>query len=216
MIADLSHAIVLFPEAAGSYAEVGYFAGVKQIAKKTILVLDSKFQGSDSFISMGPARKIDKISMYAGNIQICYDNPDFSCVISRIKRNKFSLNRRKILFSTYNDISNFERMCIIHKCCEILSVATFDDIVFVLKGVFSARISTENVKQLMSILVGSGFIRRVGSYGHYCAVEGRKGFLFPREGFVEKESSLKLEIASICDDTEGEFYRLIDGVANAS
>lgn len=62
-IGNLSKAIVIFPEAAGSFAETGYFAAIPSLAKKTILVLDANYQAHDSFISQGPASKIDNASM---------------------------------------------------------------------------------------------------------------------------------------------------------
>ena len=61
LIGALSHAIVIFPEAPGSYAETGYFSNVRELANKTILVLNQQYQSNDSFVMMGPARKINAI-----------------------------------------------------------------------------------------------------------------------------------------------------------
>ncbi len=48
IVGDLSHAIVVFPEAPGSYAETGYFSKVSNLYKKTVLALDAPRQKSDS------------------------------------------------------------------------------------------------------------------------------------------------------------------------
>lgn len=78
IVAELSHAIVLFPEAAGSYAETGYFCVRPKLANKTILVLDKQWQSRDSFISMGPALKFNAASRFRDIIQLEYTSPDFS------------------------------------------------------------------------------------------------------------------------------------------
>ena len=41
MVAELSLAIVVFPEAPGSFAELGYFSGQDALTAKTVLALDS-------------------------------------------------------------------------------------------------------------------------------------------------------------------------------
>ena len=53
-IGQMADAIVLFPESPGSYAELGYFAKTDKMAKKSLIISNSKFQGRDSFISLGP------------------------------------------------------------------------------------------------------------------------------------------------------------------
>ena len=86
IVGDLSHAIVLFPEAPGSFAETGYFSKTKALYKKTILALDAPRQKSDSFISLGPAKMINEGSNYHPNVQIDYKAPDFDQIIDRIRR----------------------------------------------------------------------------------------------------------------------------------
>lgn len=86
LVGELSHAIVIFPEAPGSYAETGYFSAVQPLAKRSILVSDLKYQRDDSFISMGPAKKIGSLSLFQPIIQLDYAAPDFDVVTERIKR----------------------------------------------------------------------------------------------------------------------------------
>ena len=39
LIGKLSHSIVIFPEAPGSFAETGYFSAISEIARKILLVI---------------------------------------------------------------------------------------------------------------------------------------------------------------------------------
>ena len=86
IVGDLSCVIVLFPEAAGSFAEAGYFSAIEPLAKKTLIALNIEFQAIDSFISMGPAKRFSELSVYRPEIQLDYSNPDFSIISDRIRR----------------------------------------------------------------------------------------------------------------------------------
>jgi hypothetical protein len=77
LIGNLSHSIVIFPEAAGSLAETGYFSARPEIAKKTLLAINAVHLAKDSFISIGPAKEIADVSVFQPNIQFDYDNPNF-------------------------------------------------------------------------------------------------------------------------------------------
>lgn len=86
IIGQLSHAIVIFPEAAGSFAETGYFSAIDVLANRTILALNTNYQNHDSFISLGPARKIGIRSKFHPVIQIDYNNPNFDDISTRLRR----------------------------------------------------------------------------------------------------------------------------------
>lgn len=78
IVGELSHAIVIFPEAAGSYAETGYFSAKDDLAEKTVIVLNAKYQGDDSFISLGPQAQFDRLSLFKSAMHLDYGNPDFN------------------------------------------------------------------------------------------------------------------------------------------
>jgi predicted Rossmann-fold nucleotide-binding protein len=90
LIGELSHAIVVFPEAPGSFAETGYFSAVEKLVNKIVLSLDAQYQGGDSFISLGPAKKIGAKSKFHPIIQTNYAAPDFEAITRRIERFPFS------------------------------------------------------------------------------------------------------------------------------
>ncbi len=79
---------IFFPEFAmrdyfTESAVKGYFSAVNKLAKKTLLVLNSEYQASDSFISMGPVRAFNQKSDFRDAMYISYKTPHFADVVTR-------------------------------------------------------------------------------------------------------------------------------------
>ena len=210
LIGDLSHVIVIFPEAPGSFAEAGYFSMVRDLASKTILALDSKWQGHDSFISMGPATKVGKVSIFSDVMQISYADPTFCHIVNRIKRVGFPTNRKALNIESFGRLSNYEIFCLLHECVNLLRVATIDDILFLLRGMFKNRISRGTVLKLMSILVGSGYLQKVptSDYGHYRTNDAKENLMKVREGHAKQRSQVLLDLMSMHGSASEEFLQI--------
>lgn len=215
LVGELSHAIVIFPEAPGSYAETGYFSAISELSSKTILALDAPRQGDDSFISMGPAKKISSSSVYQPNIQLDYVNPIFDMVTNRIKSRGLPKNRKIFKVDKFADLTVYELFCMIHKLVSILSVATIDDIIYILRGIFRSKISIPRVRHVTSILVGVKHLSLVGIYGHYAVTHGRDDLLELRDGYVGQDSSVRLELAEVYQRGDPEFLGIVEASRNA-
>ena len=215
LIGDLSHSIVLFPEAAGSFAETGYFSAIESLAKKTILALDSLRQDADSFISLGPAKKIQECSTFHPNIQIDYNIPDFATIAERIRR--YAVNGRKKSFSIakFSDLSPFEQFALIREIVSLLTIATLDDIEYLLCGLFSAVISRSSVKKVTSILVGSNHLVGFGVFGHYAINRNTKSVLEIRDGAVTAKEEIQLSLATAYLEAEPEFLAVLTEARDA-
>jgi hypothetical protein len=87
LLAEVSAAIVVFPESPGSFCETGYFSAKENILSKTLLAINQEFQGEDSFISAGPLHLINAHSHFRPTEFIDYGG-DFNAIISRIKKRK--------------------------------------------------------------------------------------------------------------------------------
>lgn len=211
LVGELSHAIVIFPEAPGSFAETGYFAQTESLAKKSLLVLDLNHQGSDSFIMMGPARRYEEQSRFQPNIQIDFDNPDFLVILKRMQRFSLPKNRKAIDFKK---LSSYDIFCLIFKIFDLLIVATYEDLVAVFNSLTGGHAPTRRIKDIGSILVGAGFLRPVGEFGHYDCQPLGSGLVQLREGMVEDELSLKLEVQEILRSDSDEFASLVAERAN--
>lgn len=57
LIGKLSHSIVIFPEAAGSLAETGYFSAIPEIASKILLVINAAQLKKIALFPLGLQRK---------------------------------------------------------------------------------------------------------------------------------------------------------------
>ncbi|MEP1535511.1 MAG: retron St85 family effector protein [Paracoccaceae bacterium] len=205
LVADLSIAIVLFPEAPGSFAELGYFSGQQELATKTLLVLDSNHQKSGSFISLGPASKIAQKSIFKMPIQMDYKNPDFSLISTRLQEHtKITGRKRHFSPPTFKDLSSFELFALIHRIVDILVIATGEDIESLLRSMFESKLSPSRIKKILSILVGSGRLYEVGEFGHLAASKQRAFALSHVDGAKTEFTEITVEIsASLLELNDG-------------
>jgi hypothetical protein len=214
-IADLSHAIVIFPEAAGSYVETGYFSAMPNIAEKIVLALDVKFQADCSFISLGPAKMINDVSRFDGVVQVSYKEPNFSDIVRRLKKFKVPQIKQKLELKEFKNLPTYQRFCLISKIFDILSPATIDDILFMLRGLFHNRINETEIVELIYILIGAKYIRSVGEYGQY--IRGHMPeLLFLRDGFASEDRKIRLELTCLYESKGREFQHALEARGDAA
>ncbi|MGP9792032.1 retron St85 family effector protein [Roseinatronobacter sp. NSM] len=211
LIGQLSHSIVIFPEAPGSIAETGYFSAIPNIAKKILLVIDAAHLKKDSFISIGPAKKIADVSIFQPNVQFDYNNPSFNIVSQRlIDRAPLHKTRRALQIKAFSEMESFELFAIVQMLVSILGIATVEDIEAVLKGVFSGHIAPSKTKQIVSILVGSGRLVEVGEYGHLKPCEAENLILKIKDGAKTERDVLMVDISTIYLGADPEFSALLE------
>jgi len=215
LVGELSHAVVIFPEAPGSYAEVGYFAAIPHIAGKVILALDSQYQSKDSFISLGPARKINETSKFYGTIQTAYASPDFADVVLRIERYKFSDKRKHLNIGKFKDMPTYDLLCLIHEVFRLLSIATIDDVLYVMAALFRSHMSGPKIRKLSSILVGSDHLIAVGEYGHYYTNKSKPALMRVMDNKFGDFNRISMELAVIYSGYP-DFTTVLDRVPSAA
>ncbi|MCB2135941.1 MAG: retron St85 family effector protein, partial [Rhodobacteraceae bacterium] len=215
LVGELAISIVLFPEAPGSFAETGYFSARPDLAKKIVLAIDASRQRSDSFISLGPAKKIHDTSVFQPNIQLNYNNPDFEMISTRIKE-RAPLHSKKQSFSMkkFSETRTFELFSLIQQIVQMLAFATTEDIEFILMGLYGGHISHSKVKKVISILVGAGRLVEVGEYGHLRVAEGKGSFLHLKDGFKTQYMELTVSVSSTFLEAEPELQMLAKGNGN--
>ncbi|MGM0743432.1 MAG: retron St85 family effector protein [Pseudomonadota bacterium] len=121
LVGELSHAIVLFPEAPGSIAETGYFSARPDLARKIVLAVDRNRQRNDSFISLGPAKKIHDASRFQPNIEFDYDDPDFTIISNRIvERAPLHRTKKHLEIKAFSETPTFELFSIIQQLVSLL------------------------------------------------------------------------------------------------
>ncbi len=216
LIGELSHAIVVFPEAPGSFAEIGYFSAVEELRNKIVLSLDAQFQGGDSFISLGPAKKIDAKSQFSPTIQTNYTNPNFEEITKRIERFSFPKKRKQLEIDKYNQLSEYDLFCLIYQIFNLLKIATYKDLKFIIRSIFKNQFKENRLKQLTSVLVGSNLLLEIGDFGHYCVRGGHVPLLEIVTGHAEKENSIKLELTDLLLNAGDAFIEILETSRNAS
>lgn len=210
LVAELSHVIVLFPEAAGSFAEAGYFSQEDRFRSKTLLALDLRWQGSDSFISMGPARRFNERSRFAGVMQIAYAAPNFLQIVERLRRYGFERNRKELTLGSFADLSAYDLFCLLQKVVDILGIATLEDVNFILRSAFAGRIRATRIKELMSVLVGAGYLESVGGFSHYRVRTGRADLMPARDSLKGQETQIRLELATFYPTCPPDFLAILE------
>ena len=212
LIGNLSHSIVIFPEAAGSLAETGYFSAIPDIARKILLVIDAAHLSTDSFVSIGPAKKIADASIFQPNIQFDYGNPNFNLVSQRLlDRAPLHATRRALQIKAFADMGSFELFALIQMVVSLLGIATIEDIESFLRGLFGGHISPSKTKQIVSILVGSGRLVEVGEYGHLKPSANEKIILKIKDGAKTTHDILKVDISTAFLGADQEFCALVGG-----
>ena len=210
MIGNLSHSIVIFPEAPGSLAETGYFSARPEIARKILLVINSAHLASDSFISIGPAKKIADVSIFQPNLQFDYEAPNFNLIAQRLlDRAPLHTTRRALKIKTFNEMESFELFAITQTLVSLLGIATVDDIEFFLRGLFEGHIASSKTKQIVSILVGSSRLLEVGDYGHLKNSDLNNLTLKIKDGAKTERSVLKVDLSAVFVGAEADFFALL-------
>ena len=176
LIGQIADAIVLFPESPGSYAELGYFSKTPELAKKSLVISDYKFQGQDSFISLGPIHLINAVSIYSPSIQLVYnEKADFTHIKQRLTkrtrrtRQSFQRERRRL--------TDREYFFLVLELIRIFRAITIEGIQYAVKSIFGyAR--TRTIKHVIAILAGAELVSRCGLEDEfYCVTPGESTFM---------------------------------------
>lgn len=108
-LAKLADIVIVIVESAGTFAELGAFSLSNELRAKMLPIVDSKYEGEESFIVTGPLRWIDQDSRFRPSIYVNLDTV-LDCVaeveerLSRIPRPKSAKiqnladSRRHLLF----------------------------------------------------------------------------------------------------------------------
>ena len=215
LVGELSYAIVVFPEGAGSYAETGYFSAFEKLARKCILVLDFNQQEGNSFISLGPAKKISEWSQFYPNLYLDYSRPNFDSIAEKVRTGQSRTNKKSLSLEKFSDLSPYEIAAALHAIVTLCTIATSADIIYLITAIFKNRFSSKKVRRLLPLLVGSGYLLHVGPYGHFASNPDKLPLATVRDGFRGKEADLRLMLAEIYQSGDQEFLGLVEESRNA-
>ena len=216
LVGEISYAIVVFPEAAGSYAETGYFSAVRDLAEKCILVMDLRWQHSDSFLSLGTAKRISEQSFFYPNIDLDYTQPRFDIIANRIRSRRSYKTKKRLVLDSFSSLSPYEIAALLHAIIHLLGIATIADIQYLLAAIFKNHFSIPRVQKVLSILVGSNYLRIVGGYGHFGGNTAKPPLAMVRKGHRDLEAELRLALAEVYQRSDPEFVGLVEEAASVN
>lgn len=217
LIANLSFAVIIFPEAPGSYAELGYFSTCDKIVSKTLVVLNERYQGMSSFIASGPIKKIDSMSIFGASIQLDYSCPRFEMIADRIN----SLSKKTVLLTElivdkFAKLDRYHLFCLTYLVIWIHGVATLEDVFAFFRSEFGIRTKTKVIAQIIAILEGAELIKVVSPYQHYTCITPLEKVLSIKKGYKEKYNELLINVSRICLTSSKDFVDIYGKQRNVS
>lgn len=209
LIAELSMAVVLFPEAAGSFCETGYFVAREEILSKLLLAIDQQYADSDSFISTGPLHYVNEKSHFRPAIYTDYKG-DFKSVISRIQLRAPYSNFSQIPSEQFKNLKPSIKIGVVHFIIKMLRMSSFEDLIYVLKSVY-IRVKENEIRSFVLMLIAMGYVKKVDSYQYFVPINGRPDFIRVRAGHKKRETELSIEIASALSES-AEFFAFMESI----
>jgi hypothetical protein len=141
LLSSISDCILIFPESAGSYSEVGIFAVIERIRNKTLIANDSSHEKNDSFLNLGPIHAINTDSRFLSSVDFDStrgSDPSFAGRIwKRIKdRTKNFEDPRRPDILHFVDMPPVDRVAIISWILNITGIARLADLLGILRAVY--------------------------------------------------------------------------------
>lgn len=172
LISEIADCIVLFPESAGSIAELGFFSNSKDVRKKILLVNDQQYQGSESFINLGPVNLINTWSNFRPSIVLDFQSRtiDFSPVREKLTRLIRSSNRKAFVYKPVRQMNSFEKVSVVLELINIFQIVTLEHLLRILESAFEANEADhgpDEVPTIISFLIALQLIERKGDGEQY-------------------------------------------------
>jgi hypothetical protein len=166
LVAQISDCVLIFPESAGSYAEIGYFAATATIRRKVLVVNNRKFETKDSFVNLGPVSTIDGKSTLRPALHLpgSIGPGDFEPLNERLDRIRNQRRtRRKLDHRPFNQLDYGERFCVLLELIRLLRAVTLEGLKRSIAASFDAK-KPSDLNMLLSVLIASGFVTRQDEY----------------------------------------------------
>lgn len=177
-LAKYSDCIILVLESESAYSELGAFAIKDELAKIMLVVNDKNFSERESFISLGPVAKVDRISKFGPTIytdikSILSIAPEISKRLGKIKKGKITkISIRS--FEEFSKISPKIKMAFVLDVLSLLHPLSHQELISVLKEIYGPDNSYDinvELSLLMALnlieLIDDHYVRKAGDYGRF-------------------------------------------------
>jgi hypothetical protein len=179
---------LIFPESAGSLAEVGFFSN-SDVREKTLVINDYRYQTTDSFANLGPIRTIDDHSFLRPAVHLNRSGGlfDFGPVQERLTRLFQHPRRKTVDYNSFTSLNYREKLVIVLETIRVLRTVTASALHVAVKTAFQSCRSRD-LRQLLSILVSAGY---VSHQGPYFLAQYQKPSLAEFEGFSSEDLTVR-------------------------
>lgn len=171
ILSDLADCVVLIPESPGSIAELGYFSALEKTREKLLVVTDLKFQGDESFLSLGPIELVNRHSKYRPTIQLSLNarRPNFRPIVKILKRYGLEI-RGHFEYRKFDEMTIQHRLFVIFELIYLFDKLSYDAIELLIQSTFfnSQPLSDkqkQDVRLLLSVLCAGKYVQRIGDDG---------------------------------------------------
>jgi hypothetical protein len=165
IIADVSDCVLIFPESAGSYAEIGFFSH-SDVRKKTFVANLHEHQTRESFINLGPIDSITTITYVKPVYLTAHDGGiDFMPIKERLEsRVVMPEYRRRLHFAKFKELDYRQRIIVLFELLRMLQIADLNTLRFAMSECFESNLKAKEVKHLLRILLAASYIVRDREY----------------------------------------------------
>ena len=172
MLAEVADCVVVIPESVGSWAETGLFAAIPRVQKKC-LILNCVSKQNDSFLNVGPIQTVNERSNYRPTSVVDFSDEEPAFDVIADKLNRYARrNRRRLEISNFASLQGHEQFALVHYIVSLFPSIDLQSLTLTFKALFT-RYRQERIKQLISVLVSTKYLRRVpGDEIRVCAVAG--------------------------------------------
>jgi hypothetical protein len=155
LIADVADCVVIFPESAGSYAELGLFSNLREIRKKILVVNELRFQASNSFLQLGPIDEINTKSRFRPALHLDPNAAplDFGPVkTTLVERLKSRGHRKRVSPLKYNDLDMQQKLVISHEIVRLFGKVSMEAVIECFRVIFG-DVNPNQIRRSVSLLL---------------------------------------------------------------
>jgi len=204
-LTNYSDCIIIILESPSSFAELGAFSVDDELAKKMIVINDYQFRNEESFINLGPIRKVNEKSIFGQCVSIDFERiaQSFSQLEKVLDEKIKSQRNKEIEVNSYSKlISNKkERFYLVHDLISLFFPLTHGELIQIFKTLYGDN----NAYQIhfdIALLRSLGFIDLVDN--HYTKSPYSKDLFLTSFGFSYR--AIRIDLIN--------FYRKFDSRLN--
>ncbi|WP_303718619.1 hypothetical protein, partial [Brevundimonas naejangsanensis] len=123
---------------------------------------------------------------------------------------RFERYRKELTLGVFSDLTPYDLFCLLQKVVDLMGIATIDDILAILRSVYSGKIKPTRIKEMTSVLVGAKYLESIGEFGHYRLNAGRAVLMQARDSMKSVENQIRLDLATFYPTYSPEFLAILE------